>query len=390
MFVSVCLFLITIELIFIFFNVEPKVSLKGLYVSDPTAGYALNPKFSMKNHNWFRPYHISINSQGLRGSEFAVNKKNNLRILVLGDSITFGIYVEDDETFCRLLEREAREKGIPLEVLNGGIGGYSPKIELLWFCSKGIFFEPDIVILVLFVGNDVKGELREVGDFMVRNGLLYYRGRMGNDEEEAPTNNIYYWFRARRIYQFICHKYWRLKKMFEMQGKEGFLFSEMFERKGFPKEEEAYDRLMSSIRGLGKMCQEKDIGFLMVLVPTYEQVYSDELNIRERSKYDMKRPNRRIVAMAWSEGIPVLDLLETNDFRVKKDLYLPLERIHLSVEGHRVVAENLYTFLRDRGSFRGLAKRQSISGKAARRDHTNNSLQQEYNIRLNLPRTERN
>ncbi len=275
-----------------------------------------------------------------------------MRILVLGDSITFGIYVDDDETFCRLLEKKSREVGIPLEVLNGGVDGYWPRNELLWFGSRGISFGPDIVILVLYIGNDVKGELREVDDIVVRDGFLYHRNRKINIEEEAATDGLYHWFRARRLYQFICHRYWTLKKILDQgQGKTRFNFSEMFEKRGFPEEGEAYDRLMISIRELAKMCRENDIAFLTVLIPTFEQVYFDELNIRERRKYDMKRPNRKIVPMVQSEGIPVLDLLETNDFQVKKDLYLPLERIHLSVEGHQVVAENSYTFLRDNGFF---------------------------------------
>jgi len=207
----------------------------------------------------------------------------------------------------------------------------------------------------------VKGELREVDDIVVQDGFLYHRNLKINAEEETTIDGLYYWFRARRLYQFICHRYWTIKKILDQrQGEAKFNFSDMLEKRGFPEEDEAYDRLMISIRELAKMCREKDIGFLIVLIPTFEQVYFDELNIRERRKYDMKRPNRKIVPMVQSEGIPVLDLLETNDFQVKKDLYLPLERIHLSVEGHQVVAKNLYTFLENQGFFKIFEKRSLI------------------------------
>jgi hypothetical protein len=246
-----------------------------------------------------------------------------LRILFLGDSFTFGNYVDDDDPFCRVLERKSREAGVPLEVLNGGVDGYSPKNALLWFRSKGVFLDPDRVILVLFVGNDVKGELREIGDFVVRAGLLYYGNRRTNTVEETPVDGLYYWFRTRRLYQFICHRYWAIKKMLDQtEEKRGFNFSEVFEKKGFPREAEAYDRLTISMRNLANQCQEKDIGFLTVIVPTFEQVYFDELKIRERRRYDMKRPNRRVVSMSQSEGIPVLDLLETEGFQGGKGLYL--------------------------------------------------------------------
>ena len=156
----------------------------------------------------------------------------------------------------------------------------------------------------------------------------------------------------------------------QKKGKEKFIFSELFEKKGFPMEADAYGRLLRTIRELGGICRGRDIRLLMVLVPTLEQVYFDELNICERDKYDMKRPNRKIIQMAQSEGIPILDLLETNDFQVKKDLYLPLERIHLSVEGHEVVAKNLYTFLKNQGLFQDVRKKVINLKKAIREGDT--------------------
>jgi hypothetical protein len=266
--------------------------------------------------------------------------------------MTFGVYVNDNETFCRFLEKEARGKGITFEVLNAGVDGYWPRNELRWFGSRGISFGPDIVILVLYIGNDVKGEYREVDDIVVRNGLLYHRNHQVNDKKGASNSALYKWLRTRRIYQFICHKYWTIKKMLDQKTeKEKFIFSDLFEKKGFPGEAGSYGRLLRTIRELAGICRGKNIRFLMVLVPTREQVYFDELNICEPDKYDMKRPNRKIIQIARSEGIPILDLLETNDFQVKKDLYLPLERIHLSVQGHEVVAKNLYIFLENQGLF---------------------------------------
>ena len=150
LFGSIILFLLIIEIIFTFLNVEPKISLKGLYTSDPVVGYVNTPNFSVTYQNWFRPYEITINSHGLRGPEFVIEQKNRLRILVLGDSMTFGVYVNDNETFCRFLEKEARGKGITFEVLNAGVDGYWPRNELRWFGSRGISFGPDIVILVLY------------------------------------------------------------------------------------------------------------------------------------------------------------------------------------------------------------------------------------------------
>src|SRR2546430_1564409 len=49
---------------------------------------------------------VKINSLGMRDREYSVEKpKGTYRILVLGDSYTFGSGVQADETYAKLLEK---------------------------------------------------------------------------------------------------------------------------------------------------------------------------------------------------------------------------------------------------------------------------------------------
>ena len=51
------------------------------------------------------PYRISINSLGLRGKEFSIEKKKK-RILTVGDSVTLGFCISGEEdTFSSVLEK---------------------------------------------------------------------------------------------------------------------------------------------------------------------------------------------------------------------------------------------------------------------------------------------
>src|SRR5262245_52332309 len=52
------------------------------------------------------PYHASIDSLGFRGQNFPRAKQaGELRILLVGDSFTFGDYVDDEETLPAQLQR---------------------------------------------------------------------------------------------------------------------------------------------------------------------------------------------------------------------------------------------------------------------------------------------
>jgi lysophospholipase L1-like esterase len=96
-----------------------------------------------------------ISSQGLRDDEVAIPKPDGtLRILVLGDSVTFGPNVPKQGTYPNRLERLLQNQYGSVEVLNAGVTGYTAYNELQYYLSKGRAFEPDIVI-VAFCMNDI-------------------------------------------------------------------------------------------------------------------------------------------------------------------------------------------------------------------------------------------
>jgi lysophospholipase L1-like esterase len=66
-----------------------------------------------------------INQDGLKGPELD-KSHSRLRILTLGDSCTFGSLF-DAWSYPRVLERELGQLGWNVEVVNGGVQGYSPK-----------------------------------------------------------------------------------------------------------------------------------------------------------------------------------------------------------------------------------------------------------------------
>lgn len=100
---------------------------------------------------------VSLNSHGHRDDEVPVEKPaGERRILVLGDSVTFGWGVDQGQDFPARLETLLRQQtGTAWQVINAGVNGYNSEQEATYFATDGIRFQPDIVVLV-YVGNDVE------------------------------------------------------------------------------------------------------------------------------------------------------------------------------------------------------------------------------------------
>ncbi len=105
-------------------------------------------------------YTVSVNSLGLRGRELPIDKGPAFRILALGDSYTFGFYVDDEETFPHQLEAMLAGRSQPIEVVNAGCGRYCLADELDFYRERARQLQPDLVVLV-FCGNDVMDLMRD-------------------------------------------------------------------------------------------------------------------------------------------------------------------------------------------------------------------------------------
>ncbi len=91
---------------------------------------------------------ISINRYGFRGRDYSLEKpKDVYRIVVLGDSITFGNNLPADQNYPAVLEKNFLKSNRPVEVLNLGLGGYDTLQEVATLEDIGLQFSPDLVIL---------------------------------------------------------------------------------------------------------------------------------------------------------------------------------------------------------------------------------------------------
>jgi hypothetical protein len=124
---------------------DADISYRHYFVDDATICYKMMPQANKE-----------INAEGFRGRDFSLAKaEDSVRIIMLGDSITYGSYTSKDsfpEVLEELLNTRIRTLSLPLryEVMNFGVGGYNIVSEVGVLKAYGLKYKPDIVILNYF------------------------------------------------------------------------------------------------------------------------------------------------------------------------------------------------------------------------------------------------
>ncbi|MCK5492868.1 MAG: hypothetical protein KAJ14_07145, partial [Candidatus Omnitrophica bacterium] len=100
-----------------------------------TIGYELGPNT------------CESNSDGLHDREHEIIKDSNVvRIMIIGDSVAYGLGVLPEENYASQLEKLLNIETMKYEVINLGVIGYDALQIYERFIEKGLKYKPDIVI----------------------------------------------------------------------------------------------------------------------------------------------------------------------------------------------------------------------------------------------------
>lgn len=154
---------------------------------DPELVYELTPGASVTRDGVL----YQINPQGFRDKDFgnpAPKEGNELRIVVIGDSVAWGWGVEMDKAWPQQLE-QSLQAALPdrkVSVYNLAVNGYSTQQEVRALETKGLVYEPDLVI-VNYSLNDPTIE---------EGGMWPYF---------APITRMETWYRGKILWQGLCN-----------------------------------------------------------------------------------------------------------------------------------------------------------------------------------------
>lgn len=135
---------------------------ESIFVPSPTRGHAWRPGFRGRFvHPQFGGERVEIDEHGFRvGGERRPERPDELRVTVLGDSLTFGVGVEGTETYCALLETAlAARLARPVRVFNTGVSGYGTAHETVVLREVATRQRPDFVVVGFYSGNDLEDTL---------------------------------------------------------------------------------------------------------------------------------------------------------------------------------------------------------------------------------------
>jgi lysophospholipase L1-like esterase len=251
-----------------------------------------------------------INEQGLRDEHPAETKAaGEKRLLVLGDSITFGGRVRTEETYCHQLERLLVEmpQATPgvWRVLNAGVTGYDAAQEADWLELFGLDLQPDALAI----------------------GFCY------NDIIPADRSEWAAKYAANRATQWLNEHsiaFFSFQRSVQRLGARLPLF--LKKPPPGPSPDEVIARNWSNIeeayRRIARHARERGLPVILIIFPTRDHA--------EGKRHDDLA--QRLQAFAREEGWLVVDLLET--FRADPEgRYLPEDCLHPSPLGHRCAAE---------------------------------------------------
>lgn len=328
----------------------------GYYRASPRYPLTLEPNCRFRGHSPEYEIVVHINAEGRRDRAYPLAKPAGVsRVLCLGDSFTFGQGVGDRETWPKRLEEHM---GFGVQAWNlGYTAGFSPDSYALFAREEMAALAPDVVVVQLFLWNDVDDLRHNVWDELAPDGFprrirspLNFIDADGRRLWEAnyPLRLRIPVLRESHLFQLAA----RVVTWSDGMGRplSSDDYSRRVHRAGWPEPLAGpWDRLRRSLRELDAATRRCGARLLVVAVPTllqledrteYRRVYLDD----PAAPYDAGEPERTVLAFLAAEGIPALDL--AGPFRegmaagrwTPASLYYPVDG-HLTPLGHQVMAE---------------------------------------------------
>ena len=286
--------------------------------------------------------HVRVNSSGLRGPEIPYSKPAaTYRVLVLGDSFTFGAQVHEEETFVsrleRYLERGAARAGLDgrrIQTINAGVDGWSTINALAWLKTEGVRYAPDLVVLMFYTGNDpgenfdrMKAVKRIAGPSEPTSGL--------------PAPEVRRWLaQSSALYAVVeSGVVAKLQPAPEPDDRPDPSLLNVRRSADGDRKQRGWELSATLLRQLREHCDERNVGLLVVGIPTVEHVANAD------------RPPTSIRPIGADAGASVVDLLDT--FRSASaaspsPLYYPRDK-HWTALGHDLAADHVAGELIGRG-----------------------------------------
>ena len=289
---------------------------------------------------------VSFNGFGLRDGHAAQPRSGAVRVLALGDSITFGMGVAQDKTFPAQTEAllNARSPGAPVEVLNMGIPGYNTLHELAQLREIGFGLHPDVVVLG-YLHNDIElstDQKEHLGEPEQRKEAGQ---RSWARQVKSLANSSWSGLKKHSLFAAWLSPY--LGNALRPLGVQGL--GQVGEVKDqYVDSNPKWQRVQQALLEMKRLTSERNIDFVVMVIPAMTN-FTD-------ATYPIKEYHQAVMAFCHRNGIAALDLLPAFWGHDGTKFWISATDGHPNAEGQRIIAGALSEFLAPR-----LAGRQSFA-----------------------------
>lgn len=304
------------------------------YIPDPYCGARLKPSSRGVQQKEGRAF-IKINSHGMRDVEHSHAKPDGtFRIAVLGDSYAEAAQVDLHETFWSVMQQEL-QSCMPggfqkIEVLNFGVAGYGTAQELQMLRHYVWPFEPDMILLAFFPGNDIRNNSRDLEPDQGRPFFFLEEGQLVLDDSflQDPVRKRFQessWIKTKdwlirhseliAFYHYARHLRHRSQEEARNQEVERGLSDAIYHPPQNEVWQAAWDVTGKLIAQMHREVQERQIPFVVVSVTSPIVVNPEEEPRRQLCArlgvQDLLYPDRWIARLAEEQGFPLVLLSES-------------------------------------------------------------------------------
>jgi hypothetical protein len=325
---------------------------------DPELGWSFEPDsktLKLSGAREFGPVQVRVNADGFRDDARSADKPAGAyRIAVLGDSIVAALQVDHAEVFTSLLQRRLDAESVPgrsVEVLNAGVDGYGTAQELLILRHRVAPFAPDLVLLSMYLGNDITDNYTETGRsghylerrcgrpyVALREGSLIPLGEPTDWRPKSPN---------------LLDRALRLSILFGNFApippeEPKLLTADVFRTAPHEALAEAWALTQALVLAVRDEAAAQGARFAVLAMPSRVEA-GQERNYFAGPVYDVDLPIRRLRAFLESNDLPYLDLQRPMRAHVDAGERLYFEKdSHFVVRGHAAVADAIGAWLEQR------------------------------------------
>jgi lysophospholipase L1-like esterase len=341
---TVIIFLIFFEILLRLFTYPIYGFQEEVFEYDEITGYKLSKNYSGKQSIYGNFFDLQTNSKGLRDfREYDYKKSEEVyRILILGDSFSFGNGVNLEESYPEYLRENFKDENI--EIINLGIPGYGINNEYLLFLEEGKKYEPDLILIQFYLNDWGTHQLtEEKGKIIVdkKNSLVADdKGFLVSSGKLSFIKKIHLFsLKNSRTYSFVYSKSRNtLTPLIDNYRKKSSPF--IFYSKDSPEYKEKYEGYYSILR----MLDEKTDSKIVLFVGPFQSDFISPEKIKE--EYNLEDiPNLRQSQESVNEIANSLNLSMINITSEEKDIFIEIDG-HWNSKGNKLVADKLYEELK--------------------------------------------